>query len=589
MNFNIIRRIVKLITGYERKNRLSLKIGPSEASDAEVASQLTGLIMPMMENDGGHAVISDAFEMGALVPGMNLIEPYLNRKELINFKRRAYNKFLLDPNFTDRTLKDCSYLITHEEGMLTADIQSLLPGKERMIKQYAKLEGGNEKMPFTAYKGPDKAEGKRANYSEFWERSTRKAKLVGMVSPQQQQPLIFEWQGDNKDLPQIKAKGESIGIKVSIYDDYIDSVKFSALVNGRCVFKGTGGKGQDPAGIDDYPHVLVAGFFYPEYDSFSAKLQGEVRPLRDPQREVSKRMSKVLDIIDSQISTGMMAEVGALVDEDQINATGQGQGIMVNEGKWGKVQQLQMGDVPPGLFKLNQDLQSFVTLIAGVNESVFGNDDISKQLSGYLMKLRQGAGLVALQDLFDNLRGSKKQLCFKLCKMLQKNYSRAKIKRIINREPAANFYTDDLSLFDLTPQEGILTETQTQQFYVELLHLKQAGFNIPEEVIIENAPVQFKQKVKDAILKAAQQAREIQMQQLRDKQLTDQGKAAKIKADLGRAAERNANVAAHQADAKYKQAKTVKEMQNMDFDKMMRLLEFFQANRNSSETAITKR
>jgi hypothetical protein len=561
LNFNITRRIVKMITGYERRNRLALKIGPSEGSDDTVAGQLTGVVMPLMENNNGYEVVSDAFEMGSCVAGANLVEPYLDRHGNIQFARKPYNKFLLDPNFSRRDLKDCSYIIIHEEGMLTEDVKSLVPGKGNLISQYAKLEGGNEVLPYSAFKGRGREDGKRCNYSEFWERKTKKVKVVANRQNGQQ----FVWQQDQKQLDELLARH---GYQLTTWDDWKETVRFSAFVNGRCVHKGP-----DPNKIDDYPHVLMAGFWYPEYDDYSTKLQGEVRPLRDPQREVSKRISKILDIIDSQVSTGMLAEENALVNPDDIHATGQGKGIWLKEGAMAKVQERQMGDIPQGLFQLNHDLQSLINDIGCVNDSMFGNDEISAQMSGYLMALRTGAGLVALQDLFDNRRFALKQLAFKLVKLVQKNYSPQKVFRIINEQPAPNFYSEDLAQYDCTPQEGILTETQQQTFYTELLNLKSLGFAIPEEVIIEAAPVQFKQKIKEAIIQAQRQQQAAQAEEMKEKQLIDQMRGAKIAADLGRAAERESQVEENRAGAALDRIKTAKEIEQFGYDRLMGLLD----------------
>lgn len=562
LNFNIIRRIIKMITGYERRNRLALKIAPSEGSDDTVASQFTGVIMPLMQNAGGYEVVSDAFEMGSCVAGANLIEPYLDRQGNIQFNRKPYNKFLLDPNFSRRDLKDCSYLITHEEGMLTEDVKSLVPGKDVKITQYAKLEGGgNETLPFSAYKGRGKEDGKRCNYSEFWERKTRKVKIVANRQTGQQ----FTWQQGQKELEELLAR---YVLQLTSWDDWQETVKFSAFVNGRCVYEGP-----DPNKIDDYPHVLMAGFWYPEYDNYAAKLQGEVRPLRDPQREVSKRISKILDIIDSQVSTGMMAEEDSLVDKNDIHASGQGKGIWVKKGKLGAVTERQMGDIPPGLFQLNHDLQSLINDIGCVNDSMFGTDELKAQVSGYLMALRTGAGLVALQDLFDNRGGTLKQLAFKLIKLIQKNYSKQKVFRIINEQPAPNFYSEDLAQYDCTPHEGVLTETQQRTFYLELRELKKDGFSIPEEVIIEAAPSQFPKKVKQAILQAQQQAQQAQAEQLKEKQLIDQMRGAKIAADLGRAKERDSQDLENRAGAALDRIKTMKEIEKFGDDRIFGLLD----------------
>jgi len=577
LNFNITRRIVKMITGYERRNRLSLKIGPSEGSDDKVASQLTGVVMPLMENKRGYEVMSDAFEMGAVITGANLVEPYFDRQGNIQFARKPYNKFLLDPHFFKRDLSDCKYIIIHEEGMLTEDIKTLLLGKGKLIEEYAKQPGG-EMLPFSAYKGRGREDGTRANYSAFWKRTTKKIKMVG----NRQSGQKFEWQGTQKLLKELMSR---YPLQLVSWDEYKDTVELDCFVNGRLVRSGP-----DPNKIDDYPHILVAGFWYPEYDDMSKKLQGEVRPLRDPQREVSKRISKILDIIDSQVSSGMIAEEGTLVDKDDIHASGQGKGIWVKEGKWGKIEFKQSADIPAGLFQLNHDLQEFINLIAGVNESMFGTEELNAQVSGYLLKLRQGAGLVALQDLFDNLRFSKKQLGFKLIKMIQANYRPHKILRIINEPPVQQFYSDDLNDYDIVPQEGILTETQRQMAYVELRQLKKDEAPIPWSVIFEFMPLQLKDKFKQIIKQGEQAQAQARAEEAQEKKTTEQMKQAKMAADFGRAEERKANVGEHHADAALARVKTMKELDQMDWDKVMGLLDRLAALEKGPRTqGMTKR
>lgn len=576
LNFNVIRRIVKMITGYERKNRLSLKIGPSEGSDDMVASQLTGVVMPLMENNSGYEILSDAFEMGGCVAGANLIEPYIDRYGNIQFSRKPYNKFLLDPGFTRRDLKDCGFIIIHEEGMLTEDVKSLLPGKDGRVTELAKQEGGNEVLPYSAYHGRGKDEGKRCNYSEFWERTNKNVHIFA----NRQNGKKVEW--DGKDPKRLRVLQE-YPLQFVSYKDQKETVRFSAFVNGKCAHTGP-----DPNRIDDYPHILVAGFWYPEYDDFAKKLQGEVRPLRDPQREVSKRLSKILDIIDSQVATGKVAIEGDLLDNEDIHASGQGKGIFLKRDGPGsqfpireRFYEMKMGDVPAGLFQLNHDLQSLITMIGCVNDSMFGTEELKQQMSGYLMALRTGAGLTALQDLFDNLRFSKKQLGFKLVKMIIANYPPHKIARIINQQPAGilgmeikerKLLSDEVARYDCTPEEGILTETQRKMFYVELLNLLKAGFNIPEEVIIEAFPTQFPQKIKQALLQASQQKQQMLAQQMKEKQILEKLRGAKIAADVGRAEERHANVDEHHADAALARVKLAKELQNMDIDRIIQLV-----------------
>jgi len=479
--------------------------------------------------------------------------------------------------------------------MLTSDVKSLLPGKERKVEELAKKEGGNELMPFSAYRGRGRDEGKRCNYSEFWERTTKKVKLLANRTGGMQ----FEWDGKDERILELL---RLYNMQLTSYDDYKETVTYSAFVNGKLVHKGP-----DPNKIDDYPHIFIAGNWVPEYDNFAVKLQGQVRRIRDPQREVSKRISKILDIIDSQVSTGRIAIEGTLVDKDDIHASGQGKGIWLKDDDSGRpiserFQELKMGDIPAGLFQLNHDLQSLINDIACVNDSMFGTEELKQQMSGYLMKLRQGAGLVALQDLFDNLRFSKKQLGFKLVKLILANYSPQKIQRIINQQPAGilgmeikerTLLAEEVARYDCTPQEGILTETQRQMFYTELMNLQKAGFNIPEEVIIEAFPTQFPEKIKQALLMASQQKKQMMAQQMSEKQVLEQLRGAKIAADLGRAAEREANVEEHHADAAWKKMKMAKEIKGIGFDRLMTLLnlvkDFEIASMKNRKEAITRR
>lgn len=576
LHFPVLRRIVKLITGYERRNRLTLKIGPAEGSDDRVAGQLTGIVMPLMENHRGHEVVSDAFEMGSLIAGANLIEPYFDRRGDIQFARKFYNKFLLDPNFTRRDLKDSRYLIIHEPDMAAEAIKSLIPKPSTGIDEILKSPESGTKLPFGAtYSRGDEDKG---TLSYFWERTTKKVDVVGNTQTGQ----TFIWTASKKELKKILGRYKG---NLKNWSDYQETVKLCILVNGQEVWSG-----DDPNGIDDYPYVFMCGYFYPEYDNAAVKIQGIIRPLRDCGREVDKRLSKILDIIDSQVQTGMISEEGALVDPNDIHASGQGRGIWVKQGQFGKVEKIQSGDIPPGLFQLNNDLQGLLNQIAGINESMFGTEELKAQMSGYLLKLRQGAGLVSLSDLFDHKGDTLKQLGFKLIKMVQANYSRAKVQRILNEPVAPDFYTDDLARYDLVPQEGILTSTQQQMFYAELRQAKTEGAPIPWKVVFENAPIQMKQKLLDAIDQAEKEQQAAQQEALKEKQLLDQMRTAKINADNARAEERTANVQEHHADAAFARVKTMKELAQMDHQKQMDLLDRLIALENiKHKGSLTKR
>ena len=130
-------------------------------------------------------------------------------------------------------------------------------------------------------------------------------------------------------------------------------------------------------------------------------------------------------------------------------------------------------------------------------------------------------------------------------------------------------------------------------FYTELMNLKAANFNIPDEVIIEAFPTQFPQKIKQALMQAAQQKKQMMDQQMKDKKILEELRGAKIAADLGRAAEREANVQEHHADAAWKKMKMAKEINGIGFDRLMTLLNLVKdweiASKKNRKEAITRR
>ena len=76
-NFNRIRRIINMITGFQRKNRKATTAYAIEGADELTADQFTKIIH--WANRGGdvYHTISEAFE-GAITTGMNLLSTWVD-------------------------------------------------------------------------------------------------------------------------------------------------------------------------------------------------------------------------------------------------------------------------------------------------------------------------------------------------------------------------------------------------------------------------------------------------------------------------------------------------------------------------------
>jgi hypothetical protein len=549
--FNRIRRVVKIISGYQRKNRLAYKIDAVGMEDDRAASQITGVLMDVMRVGNGYNVMSDAFECGPCITGLNVVEPFVDRNGDIKFKRIPYNKCLLDPTFSERDLSDCGYVI-RREYVSRDEAKMLVPGHDAEIDDLQ--VGRDEKFPYLTVANKRFAE-RLLSYDEFWRKTTKKIKVLLDRTTGQEQV----WHGGQKALDYVLTKYPM----VTAIDRWVDSVNLEIFIQGVQFYSGP-----DPFGLDEYRFVPLLGFWYPEVESDKLKLQGVVRSIRDPQVEFNKRLSQEIDIIESQINSGYDAIEGAVVNPESLYQSGQGKVTWVkrdgNPVGLDAIRKKQPVDIPQGLFMLNQTIDNLLTEIPGINEELFGTEE--KDIAGVLSKMRQGGALTILQDLFDHYRFSKRLLGKKVINLIQKHYHPQKVMRIINEQPIREFYDPDLSRYDLSVQEGLLTDSQRQMYYEELKALQQAGAPIPFTAIVEAAPIQLKEHLKKHIAMAEQAQMQASQGEQQMTQITQQLMQSQIAENLAQAQERRAEIQQNIATAGLNRAKTAAEIQKMQLD-----------------------
>ena len=106
--YNKIRRLINLVQGYQRKNRLSTLISPIENASEYTAELFTDVMQYVMQSAGGYEAISDAFK-GALTTGISFLSPYVDYRHDpvsgdIKFHRDDWNAVIFDPFFSKKDL-----------------------------------------------------------------------------------------------------------------------------------------------------------------------------------------------------------------------------------------------------------------------------------------------------------------------------------------------------------------------------------------------------------------------------------------------------------------------------------------------------
>lgn len=563
--FNKVKRINRMISGYQRKNRLALKIDPVEGSDEKTAEQFTGITLHTMSSCHGYHVMSEAFESGCLKTGINLVNVYMDFLDDplngdIKLARVPYNKFMIDPFFSKRDLSDCGWIL-RREYFAKMQVKALLPMVSGRIE---KMRGRARDDKFTYFQPPlDMSGEKLMSYDEFWKRDFKSVKM--MVD--RQSGAIHEVTGASRERLYTLTKAYP---ELVVKKRYKPTVELYVLVNGECVWKG-----EDPYGLGDLPYVAIMGFWEPEYNESHWKLQALTRCMRDPQDETNKRRSKLLDMVDAQIGTGWQAEEGSIVNPAALYRNGQGVVVWSKEGKFGMAKQLQTVDIPQGFFRLMEQMDRDIVEIPGGTDELLGQSRPGEKLqalSGVLGKLRQASGLVGLQDMFDNYRLAKVSLGRKIVKLVQANYRPEKVQRIINEQPTPEFYNKKFGKYDCVPQEGVLSDSQRQMYYAELLGLKEMGAPIPWVAIIDAAPIQHKSKLRDSMDQAEKAAAEAAKYDKLMERLSAALVQAEAQAKIAGAREKISQDLQNRANAALDRIKAMKELGQMDEQNVLALL-----------------
>ena len=577
--FNYVRRVINMVSGYQRKNRLSSVVAPVENSDQKTADQLSQLLLYVMNYGEGYQTISDSFS-GALKTGWNLMSLWVDYRDDpvngdIKFAREPYNGFILDPYLTKTDLSDCQYILRRK--YLSAEhVASLLPGMEKEVYKLNKIGySRDDKFTWLPYQRNPAGQEMMA-YNEMYQQKWKKVPVL--VDMETGERTEFDMDKDTLNMflrqyPQLKVINQS--------KRYIE---MNVILNDQLVKTEV-----NPFGLDEYPFVPFTAIFEPESDNWGLKVQSLTRCMVDPQRESNRRRSQMVDILDSQINSGWIANENSVINPRSLFQSSQGKVIWKREdAPADALTKIPAAQIPPSMFQLQELFNRDMVEIAGVNDAAFGQTE-NAQESGVMMMLRQGASLVNLQELFDNLRNSQKALSKKVLKLVQ-NWTPEKVKRVINQEPTQEFYDREFTKYDITVQEGILTDTQRQMYFRQLVDLRNLGAPVTGEMLAKAAPIQGKSEyIEELAAMEKQQAEQAQkQQQVQDQVLQTQSQASQAKAisdialskerftravaNMGLEDERASAAVENRSDAALQRVRAMKELQSMDDERLLKYM-----------------
>ena len=532
------------------------------------------------KRDNVYNTISDAFEQGALVTGMSLLGVWLDRSSDpasgdIKVTHQAFNSFMMDGFFRKQDLSDCNFIWTRK-WLTPNEAAFLYPDRQEEILKMRPPRYNKDQRFYFMPENYNFTIKDLIPYDEFWYQDYRTAHILYDT----QTGEVIEWKGKKDEnlkfylakYPQVKYQS----IKKQ-------TAKLAIVINEKVFYDGP-----NPLKIDKYPFVPVLSYWDPDNIYLQWRLQGVVRGLRDAQFLYNRRKIIELDMLESQINSGMKVIEGSLVDNNDVLKTGQGQPIFVKASApmgLDSVQQIPPPAIPPTTLQLAELLSKEIQEISGVNEELLGSAVDDK--AGVLSMLRQGAGLVTLEKLFDQLDLSQKILGEITMEVIQNNFTPGKIKRILNKEPTEQFFDKNFGKYDCAVAEGLLTDTQQQLNFLGYSQLAQMGLPIPPDLLIDSAPIHGKKELKEKIMQNMQQQQQVaqKREQLEQQQIavdtqTKQSyseaqhslaaeRIAKIQLDKAVNAERINRAEEDRTAGVLNLVKALKELQGMDLEHLM--------------------
>jgi len=254
---------------------------------------------------------------------------------------------------------------------------------------------------------------------------------------------------DGKKLKQIKVDYESTFEEEFVYETLMDKkVKWLQFV------------GEDILYDDDsplpYPGFSICNMIaYRDPSGRTNNHFGVVRLMKDPQKEVDKRWSQVLNILNNQVQAGVYAETDAFVDDKQAEASMKETGSVtyVTPGalSGNKFKERDVPQFPNAVMQMEQFSQDILKKITGINPDLLGQDR-GRQEPGVVVRLRQQQGLTLLKPLFNNYDNMKKSIFKRMLAIIMKYMPDEQIMRILGQNDR----------YQIDKKQGIIFDKQAK-------------------------------------------------------------------------------------------------------------------------------
>ena len=456
ITINRIKPLINVLGGYQRLNRYDIDFLPRTNDDDEQAQLRKGVTKYIMDRSHYNYEESDVFNDG-VITGLGWFEvgyqfDWLAQDGDAFIRRVSPFDIYRDPESRDKHLRDMKYVIRArwvDKDELTAKYPQHKEEINAQTAAYMTEETENDKKYNELWYSH---ETKKIRFAECWYKKAVQKQLFVLRTGEVVEQVTQDMIAYNMVMGQQAVTTTEIRM-IAFFDNVV---------------------------LEDIPSPYKHGFI--PFVPFICYYQGEddvpagiVRDLKDPQREVNKRRSQELHILNTQSNGGWIAEVDAMTPQQESsfkkNASTPGALLKVLPGTLStqKLQRLEPQAPPSNIINATQEAMNEMPSISGINEALMGTD-ISNSQSGRAIELKQKQAITHIAGLFDNLRMAKEMIVEMLWGkrgapgIIPQFYTEEKTFRIVgeNGEPQMVTVNQQVQQQQFDPRTGMMqTITKT--------------------------------------------------------------------------------------------------------------------------------
>lgn len=510
LTINLIQPAVDVLTGYQRQNRTDIKFFPVEDGDSRVADILSAVVKNVCERNDFAYTESAVFEDQAIA-GRGFYHAYADyerdiRGEVV-IERYNWDEVYVGPH-EKLDLSDCER-VTKAKWYTLEKLKQLYPDKaEGLTEDWAQiLAGGNPSREYDGRYG-DQYEMEAKNGTSnpmFVNLKKKELRVLDCERRLYKRVPVFVYGEDDFVAPGNGWKSSDVAQVKTIPGFRV--IERPANKMQRLMV--AGGTLLENTITDEQEFSIIPVYAKRRGHDWWGKVEGA----KDPQREVNKRHSQSVDIINKMTSHMWFYDQRTFADAREERKFEEGAS---RPGLKVKLQDVKRpptrsdgAPMPQGVVEMEENAVGKLQAILAVNPALLGTPNQGQAASSMAIIEGKKTALTGNEFLFDNLSYGKRRLGLRLVKLIQQVYTPDRIIRLlvnmnarqpvqVGGQPLMQYQpqelvdllqNEDLTKYDVVVGESNASPTTRLANYSMLTEMAGKGIPIPPDMVIEASPM----------------------------------------------------------------------------------------------------